>query len=100
MIDISDGLAVDLHHLGDASGVGIVLHDVPVAEGASPDDALAGGDDYELLFTAPDPDAVEAAFAETGLRRPLRIGNTAEKTVGRRLGQDPLPDVGWEHEWE
>ena len=52
MIDISDGLAVDLGHLLAASGVGarleadaIPLRDVPLA------DALTDGEDYELLAT-------------------------------------------------
>ncbi len=43
MIDVSDGLALDLHRLADASGVGFVLDTVPVAEGATPDEALGGG---------------------------------------------------------
>ena len=33
MIDVSDGLALDLHRLADASGVGFALRDVPVAAG-------------------------------------------------------------------
>ena len=36
MIDVSDGLGIDLDHLATASGVGVVLEEVPVAEGASP----------------------------------------------------------------
>jgi thiamine monophosphate kinase len=40
MIDVSDGLAFDLHRLADASGVGFVLDDVPVAEGATLEEAL------------------------------------------------------------
>jgi len=60
-IDISDGLLADLGHILDRYGVGaeIVLHDMPLdaAFGAFPHliqrCALAGGDDYELCFTAP-----------------------------------------------
>jgi thiamine-monophosphate kinase len=37
MIDLSDGLVVDVARLADASGVGIVLDDVPVAPGATPE---------------------------------------------------------------
>jgi thiamine monophosphate kinase len=49
MIDVSDGLALDLHRLADVSGVGFTLDSVPVAEGAIQEDALGGGEDYELV---------------------------------------------------
>jgi len=52
MIDISDGLGIDLDRLATASGVGVVLDVVPTAEGATRDEALAGGEDYELVFAA------------------------------------------------
>jgi thiamine-monophosphate kinase len=61
MIDISDGLSADLHHLCDASGVGarIDVDLLPVDENISdfPADqilrfALASGEDFELLFTS------------------------------------------------
>jgi thiamine-monophosphate kinase len=65
MIDVSDGLAADLGHICDASGVGLRIDaaDVPVsdiarqvARQAAGDPfawALGGGEDYELAFTAP-----------------------------------------------
>jgi thiamine-monophosphate kinase len=54
-IDLSDGLLQDLGHVCRASGVGAELRAdrVPVAEGATLHQALTGGDDYELCFTAP-----------------------------------------------
>ena len=55
MMDISDGLGLDLHRLADASGVGFVLDDVPVADGATLEEALGGGEDYELLIAARRP---------------------------------------------
>lgn len=93
MIDVSDGLAADLRRLG----VGMAIDAVPVAEGASWDDALFAGEDYELVFTAPDPDRVLAAFAASA-ELPLAIGVCTGD--GRlRLGDGPLPEGGWEHRW-
>jgi thiamine-monophosphate kinase len=61
-IDISDGLLADLTHICRLSGVGAIvnMHDVPVsaigAKHLGSDQGrnaiLAGGDDYELCFTA------------------------------------------------
>lgn len=53
-IDLSDGLLQDLGHVCRASGVGAELSAaaVPVAAGASLEQAMTGGDDYELCFTA------------------------------------------------
>jgi thiamine-monophosphate kinase len=65
MIDISDGLAADLGHILEASGVGAKVEEklLPLAEGfrekavSYSDDplefAISGGEDYELLFTSP-----------------------------------------------
>ncbi len=54
-IDLSDGLAADLAHLAAASGVGVALDAVPVADGATAEEALAGGEDYELLVATGAP---------------------------------------------
>jgi thiamine-monophosphate kinase len=105
MIDVSDGLAADLSHLADESDVGVVVEKVPVAVGVArvADNAealaLGGGEDYELLFAAPDADAVEAEFAASGLVVPLRIGRCTADPTERRLGDGPLPRLGWEHTW-
>ncbi len=64
-IDVSDGLAADLGHLLDRSGVGAVIEAerLPLNDwyrsGGDPGLALGGGDDYEILFTAP-PEATTA----------------------------------------
>lgn len=103
MIDVSDGLAADLRHLADASCVGVVLDRVPVAIGVSrvSDDpeavALGGGEDYELLFAAPDPALVESTFADRGLGKPLRIGRCTDDPAERRLRDGDLPVLGWVH---
>jgi thiamine-monophosphate kinase len=92
MIDLSDGLALDLRRVASASGAGVVVDDVPVADGATREDAMTGGDDYELVFTAPDPARVTGMFA--GLREPVVIGRVTDgdDVVG-------LPGGGWRHEW-
>ncbi|MDP6454016.1 MAG: thiamine-phosphate kinase [SAR202 cluster bacterium] len=71
-MDISDGLLDDLGKLCKESGVGAIIRasDVPadaILRSAFPDDwlglALGGGEDYELLFTAP-PDVMKIAIRE------------------------------------
>jgi thiamine-monophosphate kinase len=52
-IDLSDGLALDLHRLCLASAVAAVVDRVPIVRGVTVDRALHGGEDYELLFTLP-----------------------------------------------
>jgi thiamine-monophosphate kinase len=65
MQDISDGLSSEIRHICEASDVGarIELSSIPIAKGVQSvvtltgeraiDLALSGGEDYELLFTAP-----------------------------------------------
>ncbi len=106
MIDISDGLALDLSRLLRASGVAarLELGRVPVAHLATLEDALGGGEDYELLATLPDPDAVEAAAAELkeAFGVPLtEIGVVVEGEGAVAVGDDgserPLEPTGWDH---
>ncbi len=99
MIDVSDGLGADLGHLADSSGVGFELVDIPVAEGADLSDALGGGEDYELVFAAPEQVKVTAAFAEAGLPKPLLMGACTSDPSERRLRGEQLGRLGWEHEW-
>lgn len=84
-IDVSDGLLADLTHILEASGVGAEIWDEhvprpPALASCSDQDlvrqcVLAGGDDYELLFTAASSRraAIEALAAEIGLAL-TRIG--------------------------
>jgi thiamine-monophosphate kinase len=99
MIDVSDGLALDLHRLADASGVGFVLDDVPVAVGATLDEALGGGEDYELVIAVAEDrvGGVVAAFEAGGLRRPVCIGACTADPAVRVLRGAPLERLGWQH---
>ncbi|MBB5186498.1 thiamine-monophosphate kinase [Zhongshania antarctica] len=78
-VDISDGLAADLGHILNASGVAAVLYTEHLALSAALTEtnseraiefALSGGDDYELCFTVPAEhrEAVVALSAELNLR--------------------------------
>lgn len=104
MMDVSDGLALDLTRLCRASGVGarVTLPDVPVAPSATLDEALGGGEDYELVATLPSS-AVPAA------REELREGfGVALTVIGAIIDGDvvgvasdgreaPLEPEGWDH---
>jgi thiamine-monophosphate kinase len=75
-IDVSDGLLADLGHILDASMVGATLR-IPAlpAAGLERDCWLAGGDDYELVFTAPAARHAEIGTLATSLSLALtRIG--------------------------
>jgi thiamine-monophosphate kinase len=79
MLDVSDGLIADLGHICEASGVAAIVEAALVPVSAAVADAvtedgrwlqavLGGGDDYELLFTAPaGADAAIAALAAAGV---------------------------------
>ncbi len=99
MIDVSDGLALDLHRLADASEVGFELSDVPVADGATLDEALGGGEDYELVIAASRTQAEEirTAFDAARLRPPLQIGAVVGDSERRTLGDKRLARLGWQH---
>src|SRR5919106_5481147 len=81
-IDISDGLIADLGHVLEASGVGAEVRAdlLPLSEAAghlpgAQEAALSGGDDYELLFTAPQKRRAQIEALSRRLDLPLtRIG--------------------------
>ncbi|MEA3305984.1 MAG: thiamine-phosphate kinase, partial [Candidatus Omnitrophota bacterium] len=89
MIDISDGLSADLHHITDASRVGAVIYDncIPVSQDAlSRKEALSGGEDFELMFTLPD-DVPEHVLSKK-LNVPVKkIGKTMPKREGVRIAK-------------
>jgi thiamine-monophosphate kinase len=97
LVDVSDGLALDLARLAAASGVGAELVDVPVAAGASLQDALYGGEDYELVVATRRPERLEAAFEASRLSPPIAIGHCTERRGVLTLGGRPLRVHGFEH---
>ena len=97
MIDVSDGLAADLGHLAGSSGVDVDLAEVPVVVGASLDEGLHGGEDFELVFCAPPEAEVLPAFG--GLRQPIRIGVCVQGAGVLRMNGAELSPAGWEHRW-
>ena len=100
MIDVSDGLLADLGHVADASGVGFRLDRVPVSRGATIDEALGGGEDYELVMATPDPDGLVAAFARGGTAgHHCSSGRAPRSRAERTLEGRPTTAVGWQHHW-
>ena len=79
------------------SGVGVRLESVPVAAGATLEEALGGGEDFALVFCAPPAAEVVASFS--GLPPPVRIGTCTADPGERTLAGRPLPAAGWQHRW-
>jgi thiamine-monophosphate kinase len=100
MIDISDGLSTDLAHICEESGVGAELQPelIPRAREVDLQFALHGGEDYELLFTAPRGQRVPSRIAGIPITHIGQI-TRQQKIFLRNLGGggDELVPRGWEH---
>jgi thiamine-monophosphate kinase len=102
-IDLSDGLSTDLAHLCEESGV-IAEVDaalLPLRPAATLGQALNGGEDYELLFTAPPTARLPRSIASVPV---TRIGHVARPRRGKPAatlltvqGEAPMKPMGWEH---
>jgi thiamine-monophosphate kinase len=104
MIDLSDGLSVDLSHVCEESRVSarISAAQIPIARGANLELALHGGEDYELLFTASRRTKLPARIAGISVTQIGTILNPANYSSAIQiLGENgrvrPLPQRGWEH---
>jgi thiamine-monophosphate kinase len=87
-MDISDGLSLDLHRLCVASKVSASIDSVPQLPGATVEEALHDGEDYELLFTAPPKTRVPG----------IAIGVITKGQSSKILYQGkPLPALGYDH---
>ena len=108
-MDLSDGLATDLAHLCRASVVYAVLEDqrLPIhslarGQHAARELALSGGEDYELLFTAPPSAEIPRSIAgvpthNVGFIRKLKQGESPGISVRTGEGEQPISSTGWEH---
>jgi thiamine-monophosphate kinase len=100
-IDVSDGLACDLGHLAEASGLGAVLDEVSLLEdpllsaaadvlGLSATDlALHGGEDYALVATSAAP--------LPGFRRIGQMREGSGLALRTSTGERPLEPLGFDH---
>ncbi|AQR75217.1 thiamine-phosphate kinase [Sphingomonas sp. LM7] len=94
MMDVSDGLLLDARRMAEASGctAAIEFDAIPFAQGVT--DRLAAarwGDDYELLFSAPEHAALPVPAT--------RIGTMVQKAEHSLLldGKSPPERLGYEH---
>jgi thiamine-monophosphate kinase len=94
-MDLSDGLALDLQRLCAASGCAAELSGaLPVYRGATREQALGGGEDYELLFTAPPRARVPQSLAGIAV---TRIGRCVAGTPGSvQLAGGERVSGGWD----
>jgi len=114
MIDISDGLSTDLWHILDETGCGAVIHagTIPIAEcvrsiaaeisGLDPLKlALGGGEEYELLFTAPPENHWRIGKLSELLRVPITTVGEIVTYGGFRMERagavEPVAPSGYEH---
>jgi thiamine-monophosphate kinase len=85
MMDLSDGLGADLPRLARASKLGfqVELKNLPVARGATIENAISEGEDYELLFAISprDRNSLEREWRRKFPKLPLtRIGSLNRKS--------------------
>ena len=102
-IDLSDGLSTDLAHQCEESHVAaeVDASALPIHSAATLEQALHGGEDYELLFTAPPAARVPRSIAGVPV---TRIGRMVRPRKGRPQvalvtvnRTRPLARQGWEH---
>jgi thiamine-monophosphate kinase len=102
-IDLSDGLSTDLAHLCEESAVAAEVDAaaLPMHPGITLEQALHGGEDYELLFTASREAIVPRSIAGVPVTRIGRIVRLREGRPAVTLitadGPQPITPLGWEH---
>jgi len=102
-IDLSDGLSTDLNHLCEESRVSaeVDAESLPIHEGATLEEALHGGEDYELLFTISPNAVVPRSIGGVPITRIGRIINNHSSRprvlLVERSGRRSLRSEGWQH---
>lgn len=102
-LDLSDGLSTDLAHLCEESGVGaqVEAESLPIHPAATLDQALHGGEDYELLFTARPGTRIPRQIAGVETTRIGFVTKARRGTPGVDISVGrvayPLEARGWEH---
>jgi thiamine-monophosphate kinase len=102
-MDLSDGLSMDVARLCEESNVAAEIDEaaLPVAPGATLEEALHGGEDYELLFTAPAEKKLPRRISDVPV---TRIGHIVRRnarkprvTLLSASGAAVLEPEGWQH---
>ena len=105
MIDTSDGLSTDLTHICEESGIGAEIDSerIPRAQVGKPnrevslDLALHGGEDYELLFTAPSAVRMPPSLRGVKITEIGRITRRKKLTLVSAGKKERLVPRGWEY---
>lgn len=108
VIDLSDGLSTDLTHICERSCLAAVIdaQSIPMASDATLEQALHGGEDYELLFTARPGVPIPGKIAGTPVHaigkliKPARRRRSPAARIdllSREGTRTPLAPQGWEH---
>ena len=94
-MDLSDGISLDLHRLALASGLEAAIEQPPGFPGATPEQVLHGGEDYELLFTVRPRTVVPPRFGSLALTR-IGVMQRGKPGVVLLAGK-PLAALGYDH---
>ncbi|MGB8354252.1 MAG: thiamine-phosphate kinase [Chthoniobacteraceae bacterium] len=97
MMDLSDGLGSDLPRLAQASNTGFMVYEekIPLTKGCTTQNALADGEDYELLFAIAPRDAARLETAWKKRFPKLRLTHIGD--LSRNFEPATLKSHGYDH---